>query len=117
MYYKFDRCCISYSTDPVELREWLLLYNVQHQSLVHANVSLSGTAPVFLHIYAYLHKLQVFVVVGFLWGGFSLQNTIYELGISIASPFFVWNTAYHVLKKSSSFNNNKNKSHITLKPR
>ena len=25
--------CINYSTDPVELREWLLLYNVQHKSL------------------------------------------------------------------------------------
>ena len=30
---KFDYCCITYSTERVELREWLLLYNVQHQSL------------------------------------------------------------------------------------
>ena len=31
--YKFDRCCITYSSDPVEFGEWLLLYYAQHQSL------------------------------------------------------------------------------------
>ena len=30
---KYDLWSIGYSTDPVELREWLLLDNVQHQSL------------------------------------------------------------------------------------
>ena len=30
--YKFDPCYITRSSDPVELGEWLLLYNVQHQS-------------------------------------------------------------------------------------
>ena len=30
---QLDLWCISYSTDHVELREWLLLYTVHHQSL------------------------------------------------------------------------------------
>ena len=37
----FDPCCITYSTDPVELREWLLLYNVQHQSFWFMQMEMS----------------------------------------------------------------------------